>query len=702
MRKVLSIIKKNFKLIVRSKISALIILFGPLLIMLIVGLAFNSSAAIRINVGYFTPNYNNLTASFVQVLKDSNYTVTPYRDQEECNLSIQEGASHICIGFPASFEISNQQKNEVIFMVDNSKINFFETVVDSIEKSFNDRALQLTQGMTQELLNRLNETSESILDKASTLEQLKSENALLKQDVETISDEVGDLDLDFSYNDLGMDDLEDASDDVAKGFRELRGIAEDAIETADEMMDNLEEQLDIINSSETADLYELINDTRGELQSLLGDINKTKGINTTGLSSKVNSLKNDIRDVESRFAEASNARDLAVKNIKSINEKLDSSMAKITAVETTFNAITASIQGTEVTDLEAITKPITKKVEKVVSQENQLNFYFPYLVVLIIMFIGLLLSSTLSIMEKTSKAYFRNFVTPTSDLVFVFGSYLTTLLVMILQLFVILGIFAFYFQRSDISSNFGSTFLVLGLLVTLFSWMGMTIGNIFNSEETGTLASVSVGSILLFISDLIFPLERMPDTVEHLARTYNPFVIGTEMLRKTMVLDVPFGDLGSDLYLVVSYLALFFTVMLLSHKIMKKSYLLRWGGYVARRELRHAKQAKEVERLLEAYKNIQEPFITKDEKKITSFKDLEAFISGLSEEDFRHYVNEHQNMVADWVEKNLQNDTFSLKMRNAKKKTVMVREMKKALKSYESMQSRTTKKKFKWPFKRKQ
>jgi len=696
MRKILSIIEKNLKLIIRSKISALIILFGPLLIMLIVGLAFNSQASLRINVGYYSETYNNLTASFIDVLEENNYNVKAHRTIEDCGMSIVAGESHICISFPENFQISNNKNNEIVFMVDNSKINFFETVVDSIEKSFNDRALELTQGMTQELLSALNETQESISSQTSVIDQLKSENKELKSDIDRIGAEVGDLDLDFNYKEMGIATLEDESDDVSQAIKEIEDIAEDAIDESLELIDYLETEIAGSNITGEDDILEIMNETAEELVDLLEELNDSTSFNTSKLSSLVDDLKTDLVDVEDKFDVAADARDTSVSKIQSINKRLNTSLAKILIVEKTFKAITSNIAGTEITDLESITKPIVKKIEPVVTEENQLNFFFPYLVVLITMFIGLLLSSTLVIMEKTSRAHFRNFVTPTGDLVFIAGSYITTAVIMILQLIVVLAIFSLYFQK-NISDNLMSTFLVLGLLVTLFSWLGMIIGNVFNSEETGTLASISIGSILLFVSDLIFPLERMSDTVAYMARTYNPFVIGTELLRKTIIHKVPIGELGNDLYLVVSYLAIFFTLVMLTHKMMKKSYLLRWGGYVARRELRLEKQLAKEGKLLDFYQKIEakDYFTTKEDRKIPTFKDLVEFAENVGEDRFKDYVTKTDNLFADWVEKVLKNDPLALKMRTTRKRAKLIKVMKAGLKAYEKLIAKIEKAKHK-------
>lgn len=689
--KVYSIIKKNVKLITRSRISALIILFGPLLIMLIVGLAFNNQASLRINVGYYTPQPSNLTDSFVQILKDANYNVKEYEGEEDCTLDIQSAENHVCVIFPADFEISNQKVNEIVFLVDNSKVNFFETVVDSIEQQFNQRAMQLTQGMTQELLNRLNETQESITNKSNVITNLKTDNSQLKTDVNAVKSEVDSLDLDFDYSDLNMDELEDTTDDLARSYRNAKTLAGKAVEEAESLMDDMDDEIDDLNISTSTkeDLKERINDTRDDIESLKEQLNETLNFNDGEVIDAVGDLKDDLYDVESRFKDAAQARDVTVNKIKSINQKLDQSLGMINAVEQVFNDIYSNIAGTEVTDINAITNPITKRVENVVTEQSQLNFYFPYLIVLIIMFIGLLLSSTLVIMEKTSRAHFRNFVTPTSDITFIFGTYITTFMVMLLQLFIVLGLYSVYFKE-NISSNFWAAFVVLTLLVTFFAWLGMIIGNIFNTEETGTLASISIGSILLFISDLIFPLERMPDTVAFIARTYNPFVIGSEMLRKTMLLDNSLGMLGQDLIILMVYLVGMFGLITLTHKVMKRTSLLRWGGYVARRELRLQQKHSELIKIYERYIHLDEKdyFETKNGSKLKDLGEVISFIEKLDEDTFREYVNDDANLFADWIMDTLGNADLSQTLRATKSKKKSIKILVKGIKAYDRMKHR--------------
>ena len=72
MYNLLNIIGKNFKILIRSKLSALIILLAPLLIVFLVGMAFNSSELYGINVGTYSPSENELTNSILTSFEEKS------------------------------------------------------------------------------------------------------------------------------------------------------------------------------------------------------------------------------------------------------------------------------------------------------------------------------------------------------------------------------------------------------------------------------------------------------------------------------------------------------------------------------------------------------------------------------------------------------------------------------------------------------
>ena len=136
---------------------------------------------------------------------------------------------------------------------------------------------------------------------------------------------------------------------------------------------------------------------------------------------------------------------------------------------------------------------------------------FPALLVLVVMFSSLLLGTTLVMMEKNSPAFFRNYFLPLRKGTFVISTFLTILLITLVQVIIILGVSIGFLKESP--ANMLPIAGVLLLSSSVFSFMGMGIGYTFRSEETGTLASISTGSLLLFLSGVVLPVESISPAI---------------------------------------------------------------------------------------------------------------------------------------------------------------------------------------------
>lgn len=91
MGSVLRIIKKNFKLLMRSRSSALMIILGPLLVIALVGLAFNNSNAYEVGVGVYSESYSDVSQAIVGALEEQNFMVRMYGDILTCKQGVRQG-----------------------------------------------------------------------------------------------------------------------------------------------------------------------------------------------------------------------------------------------------------------------------------------------------------------------------------------------------------------------------------------------------------------------------------------------------------------------------------------------------------------------------------------------------------------------------------------------------------------------------------
>ena len=91
MHALFKIIQKNFKLLIRSKSSALIIILGPLLVIFLVGIAFGNISKYSLNIGTYAESYTDITNSFVEKLKEKEFRVQKMATEEECVEQIKLG-----------------------------------------------------------------------------------------------------------------------------------------------------------------------------------------------------------------------------------------------------------------------------------------------------------------------------------------------------------------------------------------------------------------------------------------------------------------------------------------------------------------------------------------------------------------------------------------------------------------------------------
>src|SRR3989344_4488030 len=94
------LIVKNFKLILRSKMSILMLVLVPALLIFLLGLAFGQSSSYTLSMGIYSEKYSELTNSFVDQLNEKNFRVTKHNTEWDCIEAIKDGKSNICVKFP--------------------------------------------------------------------------------------------------------------------------------------------------------------------------------------------------------------------------------------------------------------------------------------------------------------------------------------------------------------------------------------------------------------------------------------------------------------------------------------------------------------------------------------------------------------------------------------------------------------------------
>lgn len=523
--KLYTLILKDIKLLIRSKSSSLVVVFGPLLVIFLVGMAFNTSSMYDLKIATYSESYSELSNSIITHLQDEQYSTIKTDNLEDCVDGVRLGKFHVCAAFSPGMAVENEAQNTIKISVDESRMNLAHMIELVMQKKVTAEVTKISEGLTGNIVMTMFNTKDVLQEKKGVITKLSgtTSDGILK--VSSVKDDLEKIDLAYNKTDINYTNVRNSFEAV-KGKMNTSA----ACLTVLPMDDPLIEEVD----------------------------------------RSINYLKSGVEALVGKFDSIVGTRESSLNNLDSLGGLLKEGSEDLNLLRTTLDSLIAGIEGVEVTDVEKIVAPVTTNVEPVAAKRTHLGYQFPTFVILIVMFSGLLLAVTVTIREKLSKAFFRNFIVPTSDFLFMFGSYFTNILIVAVQLGILFVVGAYFLP--ELRGVIFPMIIVLLLVSTVFVLMGMFIGFVFKSEETATLGAISVGSILLFFSNAILPIETLPAGIRDIAK-FNPFVLSVSILKRIMLFGAnftsSFKSISIEVYMLLCFVLIFFVLAFVAREITK-------------------------------------------------------------------------------------------------------------------------------------
>lgn len=605
---------KNLKLLFRNKASAIVILFAPLLIVLIIGISFvDTQEGFTIGVHKFDDS--DFTNRFVESIEKNN-NVIHYSTRESCMDAIKQGVALACVSFPEDFRLSDDDKSEITFIVDESRLNLVYRLIADLTTNVGGEQAEISQEITTNLIAIIDSGADSLEEIISSIEEIKKKLDESTSDASSIKSSVGTIDT--SYTGPSISNMGSLATSLRSGFSSMRSRALDVVSSGEDLI------AEVDNESKTQSFEQDLIDLKNNLEN-----NDESLDNFDELVSKVNSVSSSFDSLKSKLESVEASKKIISTKIDSLSSNIGSIKEDINSVSSQINIVLSSFNELEFRNPESIARPVTTNIETITSEYNNLVYSFPYLLMLVIMFVGIMLSSTLVFMEKDSKAFFRNFTTPTKDIFFMSMTYFTALIVIAIQILILL-LGAYFILDIPLLNNLYVTLTILFLSTTLFIFLGMLIGNMFKTSESITMANIAVGSIFLFLSNIILPLETLSQFIQEISK-YNPYVITSETLRSTILFEQSFLALQTDLFFITIYGLTLFVLTIVLMKLVSVRYFHKF---------KH--KAKTLE---DSVLHIQDKNVN-----ITNLEELLDFLKTLSEEEYNKYISEH-NIFSEFINK---------------------------------------------------
>jgi len=196
--KLFYIILKNFRILLRSKLSAFLFILGPLIIIFLIALAFNTSTLYDLNVAAYSESYSSISETIVTNLSDSQYNVVKMESEAACIDSIKFDDFQVCVVFPSNMILDNSANNIIKIYVDNSRLNIAHLISSEITSKVSVSAEELSSDMVTTILVVLDNVNTNVVQTQATTTNLKNINAQLTSELNSAESGLTGVDLTYT------------------------------------------------------------------------------------------------------------------------------------------------------------------------------------------------------------------------------------------------------------------------------------------------------------------------------------------------------------------------------------------------------------------------------------------------------------------------------------------------------------------------
>lgn len=559
MNKINIIFKKNLKVLLKNKFSWFVLFMGPIFIILIMGFLFNNQNSYNINVGIHSDDSSDMYLSYVDNLKNDNFKIIDYSSKDLCLDSIKKGLVHVCIFFPDDFDLNSNKTNLVEIKLDSSKNNLVTVVNNLVVNSLDDKSKIYQMDNTDALIEVVYNSEINSMKNKVLILQLNESVEIIRKNNKMLENNMVSIKSKFNIDNFDIEKIVDKVDSV-------QSIIIDYVNTGQTQLSIVKTNLNNLSviASGSVDIDNHVNDIDDAILKINLTLNSMNSIySLKSLDAKINDLEEDMMNIESIINELS----------MKVNELIEDNKNEIVKIENMIlnlndnnNLILSEISDVKIRDSDNIVKPIEVEISSISENENYLSPLIPTLLVSLSFIISIILSSNLVLMEKQSRANFRNFMTQSTSFDFILGNFLSLCLIIFMQFFLIMIV---YFIMVQFNLDLFLSLILIIPVIFVFIFLGMLIGNLSNSHESNLILSfITIFAIFAF-SGLMLPVELLSENLLRITNL-NPYLVSESMFRKFLLFAGGFSEIIYDLLILGIYIIILFLLNIMIESFNKK------------------------------------------------------------------------------------------------------------------------------------
>lgn len=575
--KLFTVISKNLRRMLSSKITLGFIFLIPFILLLLVQGIYKPSENLSITVGIVASN--DTMMSSISSTIEKGFPIINYTTVDDCLQSLKRGNIHVCL---------EKKNDDLIFHLDYSKVKLADAIMNHLSSMLSKNAENLRIVFLEGLVKKMQESS-------SLLTNLSREYDLSLANDSSLS-KINDLNKDFADTRKSINDIEKSLDQVSSEsentFLETKSSLNVFNSQINSVENKAENQKEKIHEARVGsyDCEVRYLPSPNELEQLSDDEARNAFV-TYGECKCVDVYKPTLVDAENDLGDVIDSSKTAKKEISqsearneqffrltqsSVNlqkSKLSDFQKKTTGFEKTLTEIHDMMQNKltlfgnslrnmsnnsqmvstqMVNDSSLFTKPTIITIDPLSTSRELFVYLFPLLFLLIMMFVSLLLSATFSYSEKNNLARFRNHLSPLSTITHVLGLFLSLLIIFLIQSFLLLLLANIFFSLGLTLLVIIKILFVTLLFVSLSVLIGILIGSFIRSHLLVILLAVGVTLLLYIYSTMTLALELATKFVRTII-TYNPYVLASDLISKMILYNEHFHILLLSIYVIVLF-----------------------------------------------------------------------------------------------------------------------------------------------------
>lgn len=618
MMQILAIFSKNLKIIFRNWISFLLLILGPFLLIVILGLVFSSSSLQGISIGIIA---DDSVATAFSVDVSEKFDVKRYDTLDACVLDVKLAKTTICTAFSDDFSydfVNNSEKKstgKVVLRYDNSQLVLASTIVRYLVSKFGLASEQITLEATKQLLLNLGDivaflksSHTSIQTYAITLAKIESQ---MVQFDSNLNATIANYSVAFASLQQAKIQLEsadtngsDAQFEIQQSFDEFFVMIRDSQTQLTQAKSEVETQKKALNESQEAyeQNYAVLREIIEKSEGVINNNTKSELLEQIDVAQELlngkplDDVLTELETFEARLEQAENELALANANADSLlaaqadqtqfmKESIIQAEELYMFLHTAKNQTSQSVKqfsqaskliadlnqslSKNIAEFEQLTgqkvdsfvAPINVDQKPLITDVDMIYLLFPLILPMIILFISLLFANVILLEEIYSSAQIRSFILPLHDAVLLLGFLLTNAALLCLQIGVLL-FFAEYQLHIPLLDYWPYIAVVSLLLILIFSLTGMIIAYLTHSKESSILVTTFIGLFFLLFSDLLLPQQMMTTLASHFV-ALNPLVLAESAIRKIVFFGLT-GHVLTEMGLLIVYVVMLFSVLLVA------------------------------------------------------------------------------------------------------------------------------------------